>query len=208
GGGRKARPRRRGLALRARRLALGGGDGACGARRARRRRGRSARAMVILPMGERALLVELGTLDEVLALHRRLEASTPAGVAELVPAARTVLVVVDPKTLPLSAARAWIERATGAAGTRDAEGPLVEMEITYDGPDLTSTAELFGIGPGELVRRHLAAPWRVAFTGFAPGFGYLVSDAWDFDVPRLDAPRTRVPSGAVGLAAGFTGAYP
>ena len=164
--------------------------------------------MVILPMGERALLVELGTLDEVLALHRRLEASTPAGVAELVPAARTVLVVVDPKTLPLSAARAWIERATGAAGRRDAEGPLVEMEITYDGPDLTSTAELFGIGPGELVRRHLAAPWRVAFTGFAPGFGYLVSDAWDFDVPRLDAPRTRVPSGAVGLAAGFTGAYP
>ena len=164
--------------------------------------------MVILPMGERALLVEMPGLDEVLALRRRLEASAPAGVTELVPAARTVLVVVDPATLPLSAARAWVERTTGTAQGRDATGPLVEVELTYDGPDLTATADLIGVGPGELVRRHLAAPWRVAFTGFAPGFGYLVSDAWDFDVPRLDAPRTRVPAGAVGLAAGFTGAYP
>ena len=164
--------------------------------------------MVILPMGERALLVEVGALDEVLALHRRLEASMPAGVTELVPAARTVLVVVDPAILPTAAARAWIERATGAGEGRDAAGQLVELELTYDGADLSATAELLGIGPGELVRRHLAAPWRVAFTGFAPGFGYLVSDAWDFDVPRLDVPRTRVPTGAVGLAAGFTGAYP
>jgi biotin-dependent carboxylase-like uncharacterized protein len=48
----------------------------------------------------------------------------------------------------------------------------------------------------------------VAFTGFAPGFGYLVSPDWPYDVPRLASPRTRVPAGAVGLAAGFTGAYP
>jgi KipI family sensor histidine kinase inhibitor len=164
--------------------------------------------MVILPMGERALLVEAPTLDEVLALHRRLETSAPAGVADLVPAARTVLVVVDPETLPLSAARAWIERTPDMGQHRDAPGPLIEVEVAYDGPDLSATAELIGIGPGELVRRHLAAEWRVAFTGFAPGFGYLVSEAWGFDVPRLDSPRTRVPAGAVGLAAEFTGAYP
>ncbi len=48
----------------------------------------------------------------------------------------------------------------------------------------------------------------MAFTGFAPGFGYLVSPDWPHDVPRLDSPRTRVPAGAIGLAAGFTGAYP
>ncbi len=60
----------------------------------------------------------------------------------------------------------------------------------------------------ELVRRHASADWTVAFTGFAPGFGYLVSPDWTFDVPRLVTPRTRVPRGSVGLAAGFTGAYP
>ena len=48
----------------------------------------------------------------------------------------------------------------------------------------------------------------MAFTGFAPGFGYLIGGAWPFDVPRLESPRARVPAGAVGLAAGYTGAYP
>ena len=48
----------------------------------------------------------------------------------------------------------------------------------------------------------------VAFIGFAPGFGYLVSDDWPFEVPRLDAPRTRVPAGAVALAGAFGGVYP
>ncbi len=100
----------------------------------------------ILPMGERALLVEAGTLDDVLALHRGLAASLPRGVVELVPAARTVLVVIDPRTLPPSAARAWIERTAAGAGEADAEaGPLVELDIVYDGPDLAGTAELLGL---------------------------------------------------------------
>ena len=64
------------------------------------------------------------------------------------------------------------------------------------------------MSPEALVAQHAAARWSVAFTGFAPGFGYLVSADWPYDVPRLEAPRTRVPEGAVGLAAGFTGAYP
>ncbi|MFV0320651.1 MAG: 5-oxoprolinase/urea amidolyase family protein [Microbacterium sp.] len=163
----------------------------------------------ILPMGERALLVEVAALDEVLALHGRLEASRPPGVVELVPAARTVLVCLDPDVLALSAARSWIERSGAARGRRvDASGPRVELPIAYDGPDLADTAALLGVDVDELVRRHRDAEWTVAFTGFAPGFGYLVSDGWRFDVPRLGTPRTRVPPGAVGLAAGFTGAYP
>ncbi len=163
----------------------------------------------VLPMGERALLVEVGSLDAVLALHGRLEASRPDGIVDLVPAARTVLVRIDPRRLSLAAARSWIvhaPEAERAATTREA--PLVELDAVYDGPDLAETAELLGLGPGELVRRHTAAEWTVAFTGFAPGFGYLVSPAWPFDVPRLGTPRTRVPAGAVGLAAGFAGAYP
>ncbi|WP_239539682.1 urea amidolyase family protein [Microbacterium sp. B35-04] len=163
----------------------------------------------VRPMGERAFLLEVGALDEVLPLHAALAPARPDGVVDLVPAARTVLVRVDTRRLPLAAARAW---ALGAAA--DAEpgggtaGPLVELDIVYDGADLAETAQLLGTGADELVRRHTAAEWRVAFTGFAPGFGYLVSEDWPFDVPRLDSPRTRVPAGAVGLAGGFSGAYP
>ncbi|MFK4807129.1 5-oxoprolinase/urea amidolyase family protein [Microbacterium sp. ZW CA_36] len=163
----------------------------------------------VRPMGERAFLLEVGALDDVLPLHAALAAARPEGVVDLVPAARTVLVRVDPRLLPLASARAWaLAAAADSEPGGGAAGPLVELDIAYDGADLDGTALLLGIGADELVRRHSAAEWRVAFTGFAPGFGYLVSDDWPFDVPRLDSPRTRVPAGAVGLAGGFAGAYP
>ena len=163
----------------------------------------------VLPMGDRAILLEVATIDDVLALRAALEASRPEGVVDVVPAARTVLVRVDPRALPLPAARAW---AAAVADRSAAEPPTaaedVEIPIAYDGADLADTAELLGSTPAELTERHAAARWSVAFTGFAPGFGYLVSPDWPYDVPRLATPRTRVPAGSVGLAAGFTGAYP
>ena len=60
----------------------------------------------ILPMGERALLIETASLEHVLALRARLEASTPAGVLDIVPAARTVLVQLDRNVLGRAAATA------------------------------------------------------------------------------------------------------
>lgn len=163
----------------------------------------------VRPMGERAFLLEVGALDEVLPLHAALAASRPDGVIDLVPAARTVLVRVDPRVLPPAAARSWaLGAATETREATDAAAPPVELDIAYDGADLADTARLLGVDAPELARRHAEADWRVAFTGFAPGFGYLVSDDWTFDVPRLESPRTRVPAGSVGLAGVFSGAYP
>ncbi|HWM15130.1 MAG TPA: 5-oxoprolinase/urea amidolyase family protein [Microbacterium sp.] len=163
----------------------------------------------VLPMGEHALLLEVDSLDAAIALRARLEASRPAGVVDLVPAARTVLVRTDPAELSLAGARAWVNAATpDAASAPTARPEVVELEVVYDGADLADTAALLGVSADELVRRHASAEWTVAFTGFAPGFGYLVSPDWTFDVPRLPSPRTRVPRGAVGLAGVFTGAYP
>ncbi|WP_345801499.1 5-oxoprolinase/urea amidolyase family protein [Microbacterium sp. AZCO] len=165
----------------------------------------------LLPMGDRAVIAEVAALDEVLALHEALAASRPRGVVDLVPAARTVLVQVDPRRLTLAAARSWIQRTAegmDAAPPVRADATVVELDAVYDGPDLAETAELLGLSRDELVARHSGAEWTVAFTGFAPGFGYLVSEDWRFDVPRLASPRTRVPAGAIGLAGGFSGAYP
>ena len=163
----------------------------------------------VLAMGARALLLEVDTLAEATALHRTLAASRPDGVVDLVPAARTVLVRVEPTLLSLASARAWISRATtDAASVASAPVSVVELPVAYDGADLDETAALLGMSADELVRRHTGAEWTVAFTGFAPGFGYLVSPEWPFDVPRLASPRTRVPRGSVGLAGEFTGAYP
>lgn len=162
-------------------------------------------------MGQHALLVEVESLDAVLGLHAAIEASRPAGVVDVVPAARTVLIVFDPAQTAEPAVRSWLARL-GEVARADApaqpSGAVIELPVRYDGDDLADTARLLGVTADDLVLRHAAATWTVAFTGFAPGFGYLVSADWPFDVPRLDAPRTRVPAGAVGLAGAFTGAYP
>ena len=62
--------------------------------------------MTLRPFGERAVLVEAATLAEVLTLRDALAASAPDGVTDLVPAARTVLVRIDPSRLGLSAVAA------------------------------------------------------------------------------------------------------
>lgn len=164
--------------------------------------------MTLLPMGERALLAEVADLAAVLALHAALDADVLDGVDDLVPAARTVLVVFDPARVSSETIGFWVLRAAGRAPDAIAPGPLVEVPVRYDGADLDSTAELLGIPVPDLMARHAGVEWTVAFTGFAPGFAYLVSADWSFDVPRLAEPRTRVPAGAVGLAGGFSGAYP
>lgn len=161
--------------------------------------------------GTAALLVELDDLDEVLAYHAALVADfpdgLPDGVLDVVPAARTVLLVLDPDRLGLEQAEALargVEPRPGAVG----EGELVELPVVYDGEDLDEVASLLGCSAEEVVRRHTGQEWRVAFCGFAPGFGYLTSADGDWDVPRRSDPRTRVPAGSVGLAGEFSGVYP
>jgi KipI family sensor histidine kinase inhibitor len=164
----------------------------------------------LLPSGDAAILVECDSLEEVLALHDALAADRRPGVVELVPAARTILIAVDPGVMPLESAATWVRRIPAEAGSRaaGAAAPPITIPVAYQGDDLETTAMLLAVSAEALVARHTAIEWRVAFVGFAPGFGYLVSDDWPFEVPRLDAPRTRVPAGAVALAGGFGGVYP
>ena len=163
--------------------------------------------MRVLPSGSTALLVELDDLDAVLALHAALEADRHHGVVDLVPAARTVLVVVDPGATTLAAVEAALRRVTPRPGRRGSD-ELFELPVVYDGEDLGDVAAHLGVDPAEVVRRHTGTEWTVAFSGFAPGFGYLAPDGEPWDIPRRDSPRTKVPPGSVALAGGFSGVYP
>jgi KipI family sensor histidine kinase inhibitor len=163
--------------------------------------------MRVLPSGSTALLVELDDLDEVLALYATLAEHVPAGVVDIVPAARTLLLVTDPAIASLSSVEEAVRSAKPRPDLRD-WGEHVDIPVTYDGEDVEETAQLLGCDAVELVRRHMTAEWTVAFCGFIPGFGYLTSPAWQFEVPRRTSPRTKVPPGAVGLAGEFSGVYP
>ena len=161
--------------------------------------------MRVLPYGDAALLLEPDEPDAVLALAAAARA-TP-GVVEVVPAARTLLVRTTPeRTAALAAELAGL--GTGAMSDPTAPGDEVVLDVHYDGADLASTAAQLGLDPDELVRRHVAGRYVVAFCGFAPGFAYLRGLDEALHVPRLATPRTRVPAGSVGIAGEFTGVYP
>lgn len=85
---------------------------------------------------------------------------------------------------------------------------VIEIGVHYDGPDMAEVARLTGLSEAEVIAAHTGTPWRVAFTGFAPGFGYLVGGDLRLAVPRHPTPRPSVPAGSVGLAGEFSGVYP
>lgn len=161
-----------------------------------------------LRVGPHALLIEVADTAAAQALHaellRRREAGTLPPVTEIVPAARTVLLdgLADPR--PLAA-----EIATWTVPPLPpAEGEPVVVGVRYDGADLAEVAALWRVAEEEVARVHSALEFRVAFCGFAPGFGYLTGLPEELHVPRRATPRTSVPAGSVALAGGYTGVYP
>lgn len=171
--------------------------------------------MQVLPAGEHAVLVEAPGLAEVLALAVAVRAAVArggapwSGVTDVVPAARTLLLVgdrLDPA--PVADAVRTLAAVVHADASTPTDGDLVEVPVRYDGPDLDDVARLTGLTAGEVVAAHTGTPWRVAFGGFAPGFAYLVGGDPRLRVPRRDTPRPSVPAGSVGLAGEFSGVYP
>ncbi|HEX6485993.1 MAG TPA: allophanate hydrolase subunit 1 [Nocardioidaceae bacterium] len=162
--------------------------------------------MRLMRVGVDSLLVEVSDTAEAMrvydeALRQELDA------ADVVPAARTVLFAGVPDL-----ARLEKELSTWELGELTAkppgQGPVVEVPTVYDGPDLEAVARHWDMSAREVIDLHTSREMVVAFCGFAPGFAYCTGLDGLEPVPRLDEPRTRVPTGSVGLADIFTGVYP
>jgi KipI family sensor histidine kinase inhibitor len=169
----------------------------------------------VLAAGDRAVLLEFDSAQQVAAAHEHLTEQAPPGVVELVPAARTILVHYDPAIFSLdelalppfdASAPAAATTAPSAASAR-AFG-LVTIPVRYDGPDLAELSTRTGLGVAEIVERHAAPVYLVAFCGFSPGFAYLTGLDPLLRLPRRPTPRTRVPAGSVAVADEFAGVYP
>ena len=163
--------------------------------------------MKVLPVGEDALLVEVSSGDEAQALHAELlrrRAEGTLSAREIVPAARTVLLDGLDTPARLAAELTAADLPPAPPRARD----VVEIPVRYDGPDLADVAAHWGVPEREVARLHAGTEFRVAFCGFAPGFGYLTGLPPRYDVPRRATPRTAVPAGSVALAGPYTGVYP
>jgi KipI family sensor histidine kinase inhibitor len=163
--------------------------------------------------GDQALLLEFDSTAEVLAWTDAIRNANLLGVLDVVPASRTVLLKLArpryqaPTRQRLSKLRVSPEALSDATAPTEGRAD-VEIDVVYDGADLDEVARLTGLTADQVVAAHTGTMWRVGFGGFAPGFAYLVGGDPRLEVPRRSEPRTKVPTGSVGLAGEFSGVYP
>lgn len=169
----------------------------------------------IAPLGDAAVTITLGdTIGP--AVEWRVQAALGALAArfgaevELVPGYTTVAVHYSPTDWTHATIRdammPVLQALPDAGAVRP--GPLIEIPVWYDGPDLEDVARLTGLTVSDVIARHAGAEYRVALLGFVPGFAYLGGLDPALALPRRSTPRPRVPAGSVAIGGGQTGVYP
>ena len=163
--------------------------------------------MITRPVGEHGLLIDLPDVDEVHRLRANLLASRRVGVVEVVPGLRSLLVVVDPSRTSVAELTSFLEDLPDTAVTT-APSRIVDVPVTYDGSDLEEVAKLTRLRVDEVIARHQASTYTVAFLGFSAGFAYLLGLDPSLYVPRRVTPRASVAAGSVAIAGELAGVYP
>jgi KipI family sensor histidine kinase inhibitor len=153
--------------------------------------------------GDAALLIDT---DAPHRLHAAVRGLGRPDVVDVVPGEQTVLVTVRPGA-DLARLGALLADVT-LPEARAVGGEPLRVPVVYDGDDLEEVASLTGLRVEEVVERHAAAEYVVAYLGFSPGFGYLTGLDEALHVPRRDSPRTAVPAGSVAIAGPYGAVYP
>lgn len=179
-----------------------------------------------LPLGDRALLIEVGdqadpaTVARIRALANHLAQLRLPGVFDYVPALCTIGVHYDPEQwrdeseahTPYELLVARIQQALpDLASLAASEGPLRQIPVCYEadfGSDLSVLADAHQLSVEQVIQIHSAAIYTVYMIGFAPGFAYLGPLDERLALPRRETPRARVPAGSVAVANQYTGIYP
>lgn len=173
-----------------------------------------------LRMGEQGLLAEVGWgIDRTsnVRVHRlasALKRQAVAGILELVPCYRSLLILFDPLFLSRKILQETVTRLVNNNDFEDTPregGKVVRLPVCYGGdfgPDLEFVACHNGLSPEEVITLHSREVYQVYMLGFLPGFPYLGGLPKRIATPRLQTPRKKVVSGSVGIAGSQTGVYP
>jgi 5-oxoprolinase (ATP-hydrolysing) subunit B len=163
------------------------------------------------PVGSHAALLELPDNASVHAAARLARERYGDQLVDVVPGHETLLLVWRPWSVVSDFSELALECASSEKSDDNApRPPAITIPVRYDGADLGTAAIALGISTDEVVRKHVATEYTVAFVGFSPGFPYLLADEPSvlLELPRLATPRTEVPAGSVAVAAGYCGIYP
>jgi inhibitor of KinA len=170
-----------------------------------------------LPAGDTGLVVEFGSSvdralsNRVLALSESLEAANIAGVVELVPTFRSLLIHYDPRLTSGASLEDGLRSRIAQHGGSGRHGRLWHVPACYDkkyAPDIAEVAERAGLTIAEVTERHSATQYHVYMIGFVPGLPYMGDTVPELNLPRRVNPRVRVPPGSIAIAIGQTIIYP
>ena len=148
----------------------------------------------------------------VRAAAHTLEANPIPGVIELVPALCSLMVCYDPNVIGFDDLVGKVEdKLRGLSAAAADVRRIVRMPVCYGGdfgPDLATVAAHAGLSERTVVELHSGRDYLIDMLGFLPGFAYLDGLDERLSTPRLDAPRTRIEAGSVGIGGTQTGIYP
>jgi inhibitor of KinA len=166
----------------------------------------------IQPLGDTALLAELGTRLDT-ALNTRAIALAAAlkkrrDVRQAIAGYASVTVHFDPDQATHDSLAAAIKRLAAKRPPMAEPGRLHRIPVTYDGLDMQEVAARVNLSPEKIIEIHTQPIYRVFLVGFVPGWAYLGPLAQELELPRRHVPRTLVPAGSVAIAGRQTGIYP
>jgi KipI family sensor histidine kinase inhibitor len=171
----------------------------------------------LLPCGDTALAVELGDRVDrrvsalVLALAERLTAAAIAGVVEVVPTFRSLMIHYDPLTVSHAALKAQLAPLLSGLSAAEGSGRRWRIPVCYHdstAPDLAEIAARTGLPAARVVEAHSAVAYHVYMMGFLPGHPYMGDLPRELVLPRRESPRTSVPAGSVSIATTLSAIYP
>lgn len=166
----------------------------------------------LLPCGDCALVLQLGeTVDSAVnariialaaALETAVDSGALAGVLDIVPTYRSLLVRYDPEIIRGAALGQRLLDLAAQPLTGAEAGRLWRVPCLYGGAvgqDLDELAAMKGLSRDELIAIHSGTDYRVYMIGFAPGFAYLGGQPEILHTPRLPKPRQNIARGAIGI---------
>ena len=163
--------------------------------------------VAIKQAGDSAILVEfeneigIETNAKVRSLMFSLERRPFAGMRELTPAYRSLLIQYDPCAVKSGAVREFVGQSLANLRSVTLPKPVItEIPVIYDpefAPDIEEIARIEDKTVEEVIRIHSGSDYFVYMLGFAPGHPYTARFENPFSFKRRESPRVRIDGGSV-----------
>ena len=163
--------------------------------------------IAIKQAGDSAVLVEfeneigIETNAKVRSLMFSLERHPFAGMRELTPAYRSLLIQYDPCAVKSGAVREFLGQSLANLESVTLPKPVItEIPVIYDpefAPDIEEIARIEDKTVDEIIKIHSGSDYFVYMLGFAPGHPYTARFENPFSFKRRESPRVRIDGGSI-----------